>query len=149
MASERYRANPFWRHKPLTPAQLLVQDVSQQALRPGKSARLEINEVQASMLVVDTSKLRGEKAMNDSSATPSLQVYGSTRTDSTGYQISSGNTPGWKISDTLVGQMRTAHADGCKPSCSRPFHTCNAYTHVSHISSKFPEYLQGVSVTVA
>lgn len=46
-----YEADPRWRAKPLTPAQVLVNDVRLESLRANRGPMLEVNEISASTLV--------------------------------------------------------------------------------------------------
>lgn len=48
-----YEADPRWHAKPLTPAQVLVNDIRLESLRAGRGPMLEVNEVLASGLVPD------------------------------------------------------------------------------------------------
>lgn len=84
MATDRYRDDPYWKHKPLTPQQLLIQDVGLETLVPGSPARLELREVPPSDLYLSTPlpQKRTEKSSNASTqSTILLRKLGATRTE--------------------------------------------------------------------
>ena len=81
MAADRYKHDPFWKGKRLTPAQLLVHDIGLESLRPGKEPRLEINEIPSSSLIADTSDLVGGRTRKEKDDSIPIQGRGWTRSE--------------------------------------------------------------------
>lgn len=128
MAADRYRDESFWRHKPLTPSQLLIQDVGLESIVPGSPARLELREVPSSSLYLSTPPRPHSEKSSDATSHGNtlLRKLGATRTE----QQKLGDLQddfGW------MSQLRL-HEDTDDTQICRWI----------HVSSKFPEYLQGV-----
>lgn len=120
-----YDADPKWRRKPITPAQLLVNDVRLETLRPERGPMLEINERFASTIVPEiaahTTQTNLSRVSEATKNPIDKQRFTNLEEDF-----------GWMRHLRLTKHQRNALEDGDSAKC-----------RWIHCSSKFPEYLRG------
>lgn len=120
-----YEADPQWRSKPLTPAQLLVNDIRLETWRPDRGPLLEMTERFASVLVPDT-------AAN----TPSVGYVRASEAASNPIERQRFSTLeedyGWMRHLRIQEYQHDAYDSEGSAKC-----------RWIHCSSKFPEYLKG------
>ncbi|KAK4539213.1 hypothetical protein LTR36_000896 [Oleoguttula mirabilis] len=120
-----YEADPLWRKKPLTPAQLMVHDVRIETWRQDRDPMLEINERTASSLVPDTAAITTSasyvRAAEATSNAIEKQKFTSLEEDH-----------GWMRYLRLQQHQRDAYDREDSAKC-----------RWLHCSSLFPEYLAG------
>ena len=121
-----YEADPKWRSKPLTPAQILVHDVRLETWRKDRGPMLEINERLSSTLVPDNAAITTSSShvrASDAANNP-IERQKFTRLE---------EDYGWMRSLRLRQYQMHEYDEQYSAKC-----------RWIHCSSKFPEYLRGV-----
>ena len=122
-----YDADPLWRSKPLTPAQILTHDIKLESLRADRGPMLECNETAPSSLVPDSAALtsRADFARSEAAAVNPIEERRFKRFE---------EDFGW-IRHLRLKDKHKSPADGSLPTAAK----CRWI----HCSSKYPEYLNG------
>lgn len=120
-----YEADPQWRSKPLTPAQILVHDVRLETWRPDRGPMLEMNERFASTIVPDhaanTTSVGYVRASEAASNPIERQKFSTLEEEY-----------GWMRHLRIEQYQQNAYDSENSAKC-----------RWIHCSSKFPEYLRG------
>ena len=126
-ATHDYDADPLWRSKPLTPAQILAHDIRLESLRADRGPMLECNEKVPSSLVPDTAALTSpaDFARSKAAAVNPIEERRFKRLE---------EDFGW-IRHLRLGKKPNPSANGSQPAAAK----CRWI----HCSSKYPEYLNG------
>jgi hypothetical protein len=126
-ATRDYDADPLWRSKPLTPAQILAHDIRLESLQAGRGPMLECNEKAPSSLVPETaaSTSRADFARSEAAAVNPIEERRFKRLE---------EDFGW-IRHLRLKERPKPSADGSHPAAAK----CRWI----HCSSKYPEYLNG------
>jgi Mg2+ and Co2+ transporter CorA len=122
-----YDADPLWKSKPLTPAQILTHDIKLESLRADRGPMLECNERAPSSLVPDAAATtsRADFARSEAAAVNPIEERRFKRLE---------EDFGW-IKHLRLKDRPNPSADGSQ--------TAAANCRWIHCSSKYPEYLNG------
>ncbi|SMY19106.1 unnamed protein product [Zymoseptoria tritici ST99CH_1A5] len=120
-----YDADPRWRQKPLTPAQLLVNDVRMDTLRPDRGAMLEMCERVPSSIVPETAAYTPSASL--------LRIANANANPIEKQRLTNLEEDfGWMRHLRLESRQHGLQSSSESAKC-----------RWIHCSSKFPEYLQG------
>lgn len=120
-----YDANPFWKKRPLTPANVLVHDVRLETLRPDHGPRLEINERAVQTLIHDSAAYVPSASFVRIAETTDNPIEKQTFTN---LEEDYGWIRNLRLQDYQCSTQDSADSAKCR---------------WIHCSSKFPEYLRG------
>ena len=122
-----YDADPLWRSKPLTPAQILAHDIKLESLRADRGPMLECNEKTPSSLVPDAAALtsRANFARSKAAAVNPIEERRFARLEED------------------FGWLRHLRLKDRQSSPANASHDTPVKCRWIHCSSKYPEYLNG------
>jgi hypothetical protein len=122
-----YDADPLWKSKPLTPAQILTHDIKLESLRADRGPMLECNEKAPSSLVPDSAAMtsRADFVRSEAAAVNPIEERRFKRLE---------EDFGW-IRHLRLKDKPKPSADDSQPAA--------AQCRWIHCSSKYPEYLNG------